>query len=78
MEQPINYKVLHDAFMATSNKRKTEEMLERFDSILDEIRADETMKDNWNKYRNENFFVGDLSRDDVNNSVKILKKAVLG
>ena len=66
MEQPINYKVLHDAFMATSSKRKTEEMQERFDSILDEAQADETMKGMWDKYRDENFFVGDISWNDVN------------
>ena len=53
-------------------------IMERFDSILDEVRLDETMKDNWNKYRNENFFVGDLSWDDVNNSVKKLKETILG
>ena len=77
-EEPINYKVLHDAFMATSSKRGTEEMQERFDFILDEVRTDETMKCMWGKYRDENFFVGDLSWEDVNKSVKKLKKAVLG
>lgn len=78
VEQPIDYKVLYDAFMATSRKRKTEEMLERFDSILDEVKADETMRAMWDKYRNENFFVGDLSWDDVNQSVRNLKEAALG
>ena len=78
VEQSIDYKVLYDAFMATSRKRKTEEKLERFDSILDEVKADETMRAMWDKYRNENFFVGDLSWDDVNQSVRNLKEAALG
>ncbi len=77
-EQPIDYRVLYNAFMATSRKRKTEEMQERFDSILDEVHADETMRAMWDKYRNENFFVGDLSWDDVNHSVRNLKEAILG
>ena len=36
------------------------------------------MKGMWDKYRDENFFVGDISWNDVNLSVKKLKEAVLG
>ena len=74
MEQPIDYRVLHNAFIATSAKRQTQEKIESFDSILAEVRADETMRAMWDKYREENFFVGDLSWADVNQSVLELKK----
>lgn len=74
MEQPIDYQVLQNAFMATSAKRQTQEKIESFDSILAEVQADETMSAMWDKYREENFFVGDLSWADVNQSVMELKK----
>ena len=74
----IDHKVLHDAFMATSMKRNTTDMLPRFDAILDEIRSDPAMEAMWDKYRRDNFFVGELSWTEVNESVKKLKAAVLG
>lgn len=73
----IDYKVLHDAFMATSLKRNTTDMLSRFDAILDEIRSDAAMEAMWNKYRRDNFFVGKLTWAEVNESVKRLKAAAL-
>ena len=74
----IDYKVLHDAFMATSLKRNTMDMLPRFDTILDEIRSDAAMATMWNKYRRDIFFVGELTWAEVNKSVKRLKATVLG
>lgn len=73
----IDYKMLHDAFMATSLKRNTTDMLPRFDAILDEIRSDAAMEAMWNKYRRDNFFVGELTWAEVNESVKRLKAAAL-
>ena len=72
-QESINYKTLKAAFMATSEKRETMEMIPRFDVILKSVREDQTMKDMWNKYRGENFFVEDLTWEDVNDSVKSLK-----
>lgn len=76
MEQPVDYQVLHNAFMATSEKRQSQEKVESFDSILAEVQADDTMRAMWDKYREDNFFVGDLSWADVNQSVLELKKGV--
>ena len=76
MEQPIDYQVLHNAFMATSEKRQSQEKVESFDSILAEVQDDDTMRAMWDKYREDNFFVGDLSWADVNQSVLELKKRV--
>ena len=69
----INYETLKDAFMATSKKRETVEMIPRFDAILKSVREDQIMRDMWNKYRDENYFVEDLSWEKVNESVKRLK-----
>ncbi len=43
-QENIDYKVLHNAFMATSEKRQTVSMISKFDSILDDVQGDETMK----------------------------------
>lgn len=69
----INYETLKDAFMATSKKRETVEMIPRFDAILKSVREDQIMRDMWNKYRDENYFVEDLTWEKVNESVKRLK-----
>ncbi len=74
----INHKVLHDAFMATSMKRNTTDMLPRFDSILEEVKNDPAMLNMWDKYRRDNFFVGELTWEEVNKSVRKLKVAALG
>ena len=74
----IDHKVLHDAFMATSMKRNTTDMLPRFDSILEEVKTDPAMQDMWNKYCRDNFFVGELTWDEVNESVRKLKTVALG
>ena len=75
-QKTIDYQVLHNAFMATSEKRQSQEKVESFDSILAEVQADDTMRAMWDKYREDNFFVGDLSWADVNQSVLELKKRV--
>ena len=77
-QTPIDHKVLHDAFMATSMKRNTTDILPRFDSILEEVKTDPAMQDMWNKYRRDNFFVGELTWDEVNESVRKLKTVALG
>ena len=72
----IDYKALHDAFLATCEKRGTTSMIPRLDAILETVRIDPFMKEMWNKYRQENFFVGDLTWEDVNVSVNTLIEKV--
>ena len=72
----IDYKALHDAFLATCEKRGTTSMIPRLDAILETVRIDPFMKGMWDKYRQENFFVGDLTWEDVNVSVKTLIEKV--
>ena len=77
-EQPIDYSLLQNAFMATSKKRQTDKMISRFDDILEMVKSDEVMRGMWEKYRDDNFFVGDISWDDVNRSVRELKERTFG
>ena len=72
----IDYAVLHDAFITTSEKRGTTSMIERFDVILETVRKDTTMEGMWEKYKKDNFYVGDLSWETVNQSVLNLKKLI--
>ena len=48
-------------------------MISRLDSILNAVAEDQVMERMWNRYKKENFFVGDLSWNVVNQSVKELK-----
>ena len=74
-QKTVDYKLLKSAFLATSEKRATTALVSRFDAILEEVRTDKTMESLWEKYRKENFFVGDLTWEDVSQSVKKLKEA---
>ena len=76
-QKTVDYKLLKSAFLATSEKRATTALVFRFDAILEEVRMDKAMESLWEKYRKENFFVGDLTWEDVNQSVKKLKEATV-
>lgn len=76
-QETVDYKVLRDAFMATSEKRETTAKIFRFDSILEDVRNDAVMEGLWIKYKGDNFFVGDLSWNEVNESVALLKRKTL-
>ena len=73
----IDYKLLKSAFLATSEKRGTTERISKFDTILEAVRNDRNMETLWGKYRKENFFVGELSWEEVNLSVRKLKCTAL-
>ena len=76
-QETINDTVLRNAFIATCKKRETTQMISRLDSILSAVSEDQVMESMWNRYKEENFFVGDISWNVVNRSVKELKsKAV--
>ena len=72
----VDTAVFNAAFMATSRKRETTEMISRLDDILAAIRNESIMKEMWDKYRRDNFFVGDISWEDVNKSVLELRNVL--
>lgn len=73
----IDYSVLYQAFIATSKKRETLDMIPRLDEVLSEVSSDLVMREMWNKYRRDNFFVGELTWEDANRSVEKLKNNVM-
>lgn len=75
-QQAIDFKTLHQAFVATSEKRETTLKISMLNAILDDILNDDAMEEMWNRYRDSNYFVGDLTWQDVNRSVADLKTHV--
>ena len=56
----------------------TDKMISRFDDILEMVKSDEVMRGMWEKYRDDNFVVGDISWHDVNRSLRELKERTFG
>lgn len=69
----INYVTVREAFLATSEMRNSVKLFPSFDEILNSVRNDPVMQAMWEKYRRDNYFVGNISWEDVNRSVKVLK-----
>ena len=73
----IDYRLLGEAFIATSNKRGTASLIINIDRLLENIVTEPDMRGMWNKYSRDNFFVGDLSWEEVNESVRaLMEKAI--
>ena len=69
--------ILKRAFLATSSKRNTTELIPDFRNILMTVESDDAMRRQWENFRNESFFIGDLTWDEVMESVKLLSDSVL-
>lgn len=73
----INTQHLHNAFIATTRKRNTDNMIPQIYETIDYIAHSELMERDWNNYRKSNFFVGELSWQEAVESVKRLVDVVL-
>ena len=65
----INLADLHNAFYATSQKRGTSELISRIDEIISDISNSASMEKDWNNYKDNNYFVGNLFWNEVVDSV---------
>lgn len=66
----INYEHLYQALTQTCKARGTEALLATADSIWEELRKSETMQIEWERYKENSFYVQDVSWDDVIQSVE--------
>lgn len=73
----INRTDLHNAFYATSQKRGTIELISRIDEIISDISNSTSMEKDWNNYKDNNYFVGNLFWNDVIDSVINLIEVIL-
>ena len=68
--------VLKRAFIATSTKRNTTGQIFDLQNIIATVASDTTMAAQWENFRAESFFVGELSWNDVMESVQVLALSV--
>jgi Domain of unknown function (DUF1814). len=76
-QEQIDSDVLRKAFLATSQKRKSQLLIPQFDRTLDAVEKSEAMQKDWENYKRDAFFVGELSWSDVMQSVWLLAEKVL-
>jgi predicted nucleotidyltransferase component of viral defense system len=76
-QEEVDADILKRAFLATSKKRGTEEMIAQFSSILENVEQDFSMQRDWENYKRDSFFVGDLSWRDLLLSVRELASKVI-
>ena len=68
--------ILKRAFLATSSKRNTTELIPDFRNILMNVESDDVMRRQWENYRKESFFIGELTWNEVMESVKRLVDSI--
>ena len=76
-QESFDTEVLKKAFLATSEKRDTTVQIPDFRSILSSVESDEVMKRQWETFKEDSFFVGGLSWENVMGSVKELAAEVI-
>jgi predicted nucleotidyltransferase component of viral defense system len=71
-QEDIDADILKKAFLSTSQKRNTLDLIDKFPEILDGVEQNTTMQRDWENYKNDSFYVGNLSWTEVMLSVKEL------
>ena len=67
-----DYRLLKDALMATSEKRKTRAILDRRVEIVEQIRKDSDIQKHWEEYQNSYDYATIFSLEDVIRAVNTL------
>lgn len=75
-QEPFDSMILKRAFLATSSKRNTTELIPDFRNILMTVESDDAMRRQWENYRKESFFIGELTWNEVMESVKRLVDSI--
>ncbi len=73
----IDFDTLRKAFYATSQKRGTLEMSGTVFETIDSFAASEDAEAAWNKFKRDNYFVGDLLWTDVLSTVRRFSQEVI-
>ena len=72
LQEPFDPMVLKEAFLATSSKRNTTDLIPDLNSILETVEDDVVMRQQWENFREESFFIGELTWDEVMGNIKRL------
>ena len=76
-QKSFDQDVLKNAFYATSEKRETIVQIPDFIDTISLIESDEVMKSQWQNFKNDSFFVGELSWTEVMASVRNLAEIII-
>lgn len=68
----IDRDILKEAFVATCKRRESEDKIHGLAEVLVAVHNTEIMKSQWDKYRDDNYYVGDITWDEACDSVKEL------
>lgn len=71
-QEKYSLDLLREAFLVTSSRRHTSQMIGEMKSILNIVAQDETMRKLWGNYVRDSFFVENLTWDEVMQSVRNL------
>ncbi len=77
MQKKYDREILKKAFFATSQKRKTIHLLPDINDIVQRVAADTEMRNRWENYRKESFYVGLISWEAIMESVKQLADIIV-
>ena len=77
-QKSFDQDVLKNAFYATSEKRETVVQIPDFIDTISSIESDEVMRSQWENFKNDSFFVGELSWAEVMASVRNLAEIIVG
>ncbi len=73
-EDSISFNLLKKAFENTSKRRKSYNLFSNIENILYDIQQNEEMMLNWENYKNDSHYVGELSWKEVNETIQIVIK----
>ena len=72
----IDYEILKKAIERTSDKRGSQEEIQDYEEIIEEIKEDSYLRSLWEVYLSENKYIGDLKFDKVVGVVTILSNRI--
>lgn len=68
----INYEILKEAIEKTSKKRGSQDIMQDYEKIIEDIKEDSYLRSLWKVYLSENKYIDDLTFDKVIDVVTIL------
>ena len=72
----INYEILKEAIERTSDKRGSQEIMQEYEEIIEEIKEDSYLRSLWEVYLSENKYIGNLKFDKVVGVVRIISNRI--
>ncbi|MCW6702496.1 nucleotidyl transferase AbiEii/AbiGii toxin family protein [Anaerococcus sp. NML200537] len=72
----IDYKILKEAIERTSYKRGSQEEMQDYEEIIEDIEEDSYLRSLWEVYLSENKYIGDLTYENVIDLVAIISEKV--